>query len=222
MPRLAVIIPALNEGKTVAACIGQVRAALPHATVLVVDGGSTDNTTAAGADAGAAVLTSPRGRGLQCARGAAAAAGEWLLFLHADTILPDNADAVIAEFLARPEVKIATFRLRFERAGWFLRAGAWCTRFDSVFTRFGDQGILVRRDFYADLGGFPEWPLFEDVELLRRARRQTRVWSLPAHVTTSVRRFERNGAVRQQVLNARLLLRFLTGTSPFILAQSYD
>ena len=222
MPRLNVIIPALNEGKTIAACIGQVRAVLPHADVLLVDGGSTDNTSAVAAAAGASVLASPRGRGLQCARGAAIATGEWLLFLHADTILPGNAAAAVAAFMARPEAKIATFRLRFDRAGWFLRSGAWCTRFDSVFTRFGDQGILVRRDFYTDLGGFPEWPLFEDVELLRRARRRTRIWSLPAHVTTSARRFERHGAWRQQALNARLLLRFLTGTSPFKLAQRYD
>ena len=222
MPRLTVIIPALHEGKTIVACIGQIRVALPHADVLLVDGGSTDTTPAVAAAAGASVLTSPRGRGLQCARGAAAVAGEWLLFLHADTILPGNADAVVAAFMARPEAKIATFRLRFDRAGWFLRAGAWCTRFDSVFTRFGDQGILIRRDFYADLGGFPEWPLFEDVELLRRARRLTRVWSLPAHVTTSARRFARHGARRHQALNASSLPRSLTGTSPFTLAQRYD
>lgn len=222
MSRLTIIIPALNEEKTIAACVGQIRAALPHAPILLVDGGSTDQTPAAAAGAGATVMISPRGRGLQCARGADAAASAWLLFLHADTILPGNAASVMEAFTSEPEAKIATFRLRFDRGGWFLRAGAWCTRFDSVFTRFGDQGILIRRDFYADLGGFPEWPLFEDVELLRRARRRTRIRSLPAHVTTSARRFERHGAWRQQALNARLLLRFLTGTSPFKLAQRYD
>jgi hypothetical protein len=118
-------------------------------------------------------------------------------------------------------VRIGTFRLAFDAGGVFLRACAWLTRFDSVFTRFGDQVIVVRREFYAQLGGFPPWPLFEDVELLRRARRVARVWSLPACVTTSARRFHRHGTLRQQWRNARLLLRFLAGASPHALAAEY-
>ena len=103
----------------------------------------------------------------------------------------------------------------------FLRLCSWLTRFDSVFTRFGDQGIVVRRAFYTSLGGFPAWPLFEDVELLRQARRETRVWSLPAELTTSARRFRRCGPVRQQMRNGRLLVRFLLGTAPDVLAREY-
>jgi len=102
-----------------------------------------------------------------------------------------------------------------------LQKPAWFSRFDSVFTRFGDQGIVVRRPFYEQLGGFPPWPLFEDVEFLRRARRLTRGWSFPADVTTSARRFRRHGVLRQQLQNTRLLLRFLAGTSPERLAAEY-
>ena len=87
--------------------------------------------------------------------------------------------------------------------------------------RFGDQGILIRRDFYHALGGFPAWPLFEDVALLQRARRTIRIRSLPAAVTTSARRFDHRGHLNQQWLNARLLCQYLLGARPERLAEIY-
>lgn len=211
----------LNEATRITATVANVRVCLPAAEILVVDGGSTDTTCALAAQAGARVIAGPAGRGRQCARGADAALGDLLLFLHADTTLPAAAAAVLRAWSRGPDAKIATFRLRFDRAGWFLRTCARLTRFDSVFTRFGDQGIVARRDFYRQLGGFPPWPLFEDVELLRRARRQTRIISLPVAVTTSARRFECHGTLRQQGRNAVLLMRFLAGASPEALAADY-
>lgn len=221
MPQISVIIPTLNEQPLISAAIESVRRSLPTAEIIVADGGSDDRTVAEAASAGARIVRSAKGRGPQCVAGASAAAGEWLLFLHADTSLPLHAAAVLGDFFARPDAQVATFRLRFDEAGWFLWSCAWLSRIDSVFTRFGDQGIVIRRTFYDSLGGFPDWPLFEDVELLRRARRVTRVWSLPANVTTSARRFRRRGPVRQQLQNASLLLRFLLGTSPESLAATY-
>jgi len=218
---LTVIIPALNEAANIARCIATTRERLGDAQLIVVDGGSTDQTAAIVRGAGAEVMSSPRGRGVQCDAGARRAASEWLLFLHADTLLPIDAAMMIAEFTARRNARIATFRLRFDDPGMFLRACCWFTRFDSVFTRFGDQGIVIRRDFYHDLGGFPPWPLFEDVALLQRARALTRVVSLPACVTTSARRFQRRGHVQQQWFNARLLFRYLLGASPAVLAEDY-
>ena len=218
---ISVIIPTLDEAERITSTLNAVRACLPEAEIIVADGGSRDATPALAARAGARVISCARGRGLQCATGAGAARGELLLFLHADTLLPPHAAAVLARGFARPEVQLGTFRLTFDDGGVFLRACAWLTRFDSVFTRFGDQGIAVRRTFYERLGGFPPWPLFEDVELLRRARRITRVWSFPAAVKTSARRFRRRGAVRQQLQNTTLLLRFLAGTSPERLAAEY-
>ena len=221
IPSLSVVIPALNESARISATVALVRERLPHAELIVADGGSDDGTPAHAAAAGGRVVACARGRGLQCAAGAAQARGEVILFLHADTILPANAAAVLARYFSRPEVQIATFRLSFDDRSIFLRACAACSRFDSVFTRFGDQGIVVRGSFYRQLGGFPPWPLFEDVEFLRRARRLTRVWSLPAAVITSARRFRRHGVLRQQLKNAGLLLRFLAGVSPERLAAEY-
>lgn len=218
---LTVIIPALNEAPGIAATVRTTLSVFPGTRVIVVDGGSFDDTAEVAARAGAEVIASARGRGLQLAAGARLAATDWLLFLHADTILPQDAARLVGDFVRRPHARIATFRLRFDRAGWFLRWCCWFTRFDSVFTRFGDQGILVRRDFYDALGGFPAWPLFEDVALLQRARRLARIESLPAAVTTSARRFNRRGHLSQQWLNARLLARYLMGTPPERLAEIY-
>jgi rSAM/selenodomain-associated transferase 2 len=218
---ISVVIPTLNEAGNLARTLAAVRRALPDAEAVVTDGGSADATLAIAQAHGARTVIGPAGRGLQLAAGALAARGNVLFFLHADTVPPEDAGAILARWFARPEVQVGTFRLAFDAGGPFLRGCAWCTRLDSVFTRFGDQGIVVRREFYTKLGGFPAWPLFEDVELLRRARRMTRVWSLPACVTTSARRFRARGPLRQQWLNARLLLRFLAGTPPEKLAAEY-
>jgi uncharacterized protein len=220
-PLLTVIMPVLNEAAGIQSAVRAARNALPGMRVIVVDGGSSDGTAALARSAGAEIAFSVRGRGLQLAAGAALASTEWLLFLHADTTLPDAAAHIIDDFTRQPGARVATFRLRFDRAGWFLRACCWFTRFDTVFTRFGDQGMLIRADFYRALGGFPAWALFEDVALLQRARRSTRVCSLTAAVTTSARRFEQFGHVRQQWLNARLLCRYLLGTPPDRLAEIY-
>jgi len=221
LPATSIIVPALNEAAALPATLAAARAALPAAEVIVADGGSTDATVAIAVAHRAQVVLGPRGRGPQCRAGAAAARGELLLFLHADTLLPPDAGRVLTAAFARSEISIGTFRLAFDRPGPFLRACSWFTRFDSVFTRFGDQGIAVRRVFHDALGGFAPWPLFEDVDFLRRARGRARVWSFPAEVRTSARRFQRHGPLRQQLRNAMLLLRFLSGATPESLAASY-
>ncbi|RME67175.1 MAG: glycosyltransferase, partial [Verrucomicrobia bacterium] len=171
-PPLSVIIPTLNEERALPATLRRLRSALPDAEIIVADGGSRDDTTTLARQSGARAVASPPGRGHQCRAGAAAARGAWLLFLHADTLLPPDADPVIATFARTSSRPIATFRLRFDTGSVFLRACAWFSRFDTVFTRFGDQGILVARALYDALGGIPDWPLMEDVEFLRRARRR--------------------------------------------------
>ena len=218
---ITVIIPTLNEASAIRETILATGKRLGGSHLIVVDGGSTDATAVIAREAGAAVMASARGRGAQCHAGALAATSEWLLFLHADTVLPPNAATVVAPFIAHANAQIATFRLRFDQPGLFLRACCSFTRFDTVFTRFGDQGILIRRAFYHVLGGFPSWPLFEDVALLQRARQRTKIHSFPAAVTTSARRFQAHGHLRQQWQNARLLLRYLSGTSPHVLAEEY-
>lgn len=193
----------------------------PEAEVIVVDGGSRDETVVLARAAGARVIESFPGRGHQMQVGAAAATGEWWLFLHADTLLPLDGDRVLEAFVVTGRDRVATFRLHFDDPHWFLAACAWFTRFDTVWTRFGDQGIVVHRELYEKLGGMPEWPLFEDVEFLRQARRLAPVVSLPAAVTTSARRFRQHGLLRQQWINGRLLAKFLRGGSPWALARDY-
>ncbi len=167
-------------------------------------------------------LRALRGRGSQCNAGAARASGSLLLFLHDDTALPAEAPAVVENAFADPAISVACFRLRFDHPDWMLTTYAFFSRFESALTSFGDQGILVRRSFFAAIGGFPDWPLFEDVDLLSRARRRTRIKKLPVAVTTSAVRFLENGVLRQQLLNAGLMLRYSLGASPESLHRRYE
>jgi len=144
------------------------------------------------------------------------------MFLHDDTRLPSDAPTLLARAILEPDLEMACFRLRFDRDHWLLRLYALASRLESLFTTFGDQAMVIRRSAFDEIGGFPDWPLFEDVELARRLRRRGRIRKLPASVTTSARRYEANGLLRQQLSNALLLARFLLGASPQRLAQVYE
>lgn len=222
MVEFSVIIPAINEAGRIGACVARVRRLAPDSQVIVADGGSQDETAAQARQAGAQVVVACPGRGTQCNAGAALAEGALLLFLHADTLLPEAAFPLLRHTFADSQVQIGSFRLAFAEPHWLLRTYAWFSRFDTVFTRFGDQCIVVRRAFFAHLGGFPPWPLFEDVGLLQQARRQTRVYSFPATVTTSARRYLQVGVVRQQMRNLGLILQYLAGAPPEDLARQYE
>lgn len=220
--RYSVVIPTLNEEALVGKRVSHVLALASGVEVIVADGGSEDATASVAEKAGATVVQGPRGRGSQQNVGAARATGDVLVFLHADTQLPANAFELLGERFADEEVQIGTFRLAFDREYWLFALYTFFSRFDSVFTTFGDQCIVVRRTFFEVLGGFPAWPLFEDVALLQKARRRTSVVSFPAAVVTSARRFEREGIVRQSLRNAWYVLRYLRGVSPWELAAKYD
>jgi rSAM/selenodomain-associated transferase 2 len=218
---ICVVVPALNES----ARLGSLLAELTSANfndIVVVDNGSTDETAsiASGHD-GVRLVHATRGRGLALNVGAHATTADILLFLHADTALPRGARAMISTTVADPAVVGGCFRLSFDKRSTMLRFYAWFTRYDTAFTTFGDQAYFIRRRAFERVGGFPEWPILEDVEMRRRLRRAGRFVKLPSSVVTSARRFRKHGIVRQQLRNIAIIALFYLGLSPQQLARWY-
>lgn len=218
---LSVVIPTLNEAPILGRTLERVRAQDVPAEAIVVDGGSADGTRELADDWGATVLTAPRGRARQMNRGAEAARGDLLLFLHADTLLPPNGLSLVRRTLVDGAATAGTFRLRFDRPTPLLRLYAWCTRWPWIRICFGDRGLFVRRSAFEAVGGYPDWPIFEDLELAARLHDRGDFRFLDAAVTTSARRFERRGKLRQQLRNLYLWLHYMTGTDPERVAHLY-
>ncbi|HEV2149563.1 MAG TPA: TIGR04283 family arsenosugar biosynthesis glycosyltransferase [Longimicrobiaceae bacterium] len=214
------IVPALNEAERIVACLRSVAAQAGPRELIVVDGGSTDGTPGLAREL-ATVAAGPRGRAWQMNVGGRLARGEVLLFLHADSVLPAGALTALRDALADPRAAGGTFTLRFDTDRPWLRLYALLTRFRPRLFHYGDQGIFVRREVFERLGGFAELPLMEDVDFLRRLRREGRVVLVPRPVTTSARRFLARGIVRQQLLNGALVLLYHLGVAPARLARWY-
>jgi rSAM/selenodomain-associated transferase 2/rSAM/selenodomain-associated transferase 1 len=217
----SVIIPTLNEAEAIGACIAHINNGQSNVEIIVVDGGSSDATIAVAESAGVKVIHTGPCRGLQCNYGAAAATGEILIFLHADTILPNGAFDQLSEIFSNDEVKIGNFGIVFDTKHWFLRLLSFLSRFDMGLFRFGDQGIVIRKSFFDRLGGFPNWTLFEDFQLIRAARKETRIHRFSISVVTSARRFVKNGIIRQQIKNVYFTIQYLLGVPPWRLAEKY-
>ncbi len=214
---ISVVIPALNEAEGIVAAL---RALPSGVEVIVADGGSADGTAALAAPY-ARVVAAPRGRARQMNAGAAAARGDVLLFLHADTFLPPEALGQVQRCLAAPEAEAGAFRLRFDASSPALRFYGWCTRLPLRWICFGDRGLFVRREVFEAVGGFPEAPIFEDLEMVRRLHARGGFRFLPAAVTTSARRFLETGTLRQQLLNAQLWVHYLRGGDLHAAAARY-
>ncbi|NTU82838.1 MAG: glycosyltransferase family 2 protein [Chloroflexales bacterium] len=217
----SVIIPALDEEVVIQACVAAVRALDPEVEIIVADGGSADRTAELAAAAGAIVVRAPRGRGPQCNAGAARAGGEVLIFLHADTTLPAEAFPLLRELFADPAAQVAKFRHSFDVGDPLLALASRLMWVDTRLTSYGDQGIVIRRALFAELGGFPDWPLFEDVRLFELARARAEVLVIPATVTTSARRFQANGALPQLLIDLGLWVEYVAGISPHEIAARY-
>ena len=222
-PRLSIIVPVLNEAAGIATCLDALAPlrARGH-EVLVVDGGSHDNTLALCRNRADAVLQSPPGRARQMNAAAAQAQGDVLLFLHADTTLPPQADEVIAQALhggaewGRFDVRIAgRSPLLPLIAALMNRRSRWT----GIAT--GDQAMFVRRELFHLVGGFPDQPLMEDIELSRRLRAVARPACMRQRVVTSGRRWDSQGAWRTVLLMWRLRWRYWRGASPEALARAY-
>jgi rSAM/selenodomain-associated transferase 2 len=218
---IAVLIPTLNEASEIVCVIRHLHE-LGFDEVIVADGGSSDATIdlARGLDR-VRIVEAPRGRGSQMNAAAAVARSSLLVFLHADSRLPDNAAAIIRKTLSEPLVAAGAFRVRFDDPHPALALFAWFSRFDSLLSTFGDQGYFMRRDDFRRAGGFPTWPLLEDVELRRRLKRLGRFVKVGPAATTSARRFRARGPWRAQIENALILMAFSAGASPHWLARFY-
>ena len=194
--KLSVIVPTFNEEAVIAQTLRRAVAALAPHEIIVADGCSADRT-AERARPYADVLALPMTRGAALNRAAAVATGDVLLFLHADTMLPLGAAACIADALRQTDVIGGAFRLRLDHPGRMAALVAFNVNARSVLlnTFFGDQAMFVRREVFVRSGGFKEWSVMEDLEILARLRPHGRLALLDAQVVTSARRHQRNGWV---------------------------
>ncbi|MCI0404112.1 MAG: TIGR04283 family arsenosugar biosynthesis glycosyltransferase [Acidobacteria bacterium] len=187
---LSIIVPTYNEEKRIAKLLRQLRAQAPQGEIIMADGSSTD-ATAALAEPYARVVVSPANRGAQLNRGARAARGDALLFLHADVVFPEGGLAAVEAALADPSVAGGNFTLEFTGDDFpsrvFTLIDRWRRRF-GVF--YGDSGIFVRRKVFDRLGGFREWPVLEDYDFARRLVRAGKTVCLPQVVRVSSRRWD--------------------------------
>lgn len=213
--RIGVVVPALNE----AALIGAALARLRGVPVTVADGGSSDATRELAAAAGARVVVATGGRGAQQNAGAAALGDvDALLFLHADTILPDGWRAEVERILAGGAA-LGAFRLAIP--GHPLIAAGANARSRLLALPYGDQALFIGRPVFDTLGGFRPLPIMEDYDLVRRARRLGRIGLARTAVTTSNRRWRRRGVVRTTLVNQAVLAGWALGIAPDRLAAFY-
>ncbi|HVB62029.1 MAG TPA: TIGR04283 family arsenosugar biosynthesis glycosyltransferase [Ktedonobacteraceae bacterium] len=222
--RFSIIMPVLNEeavleeqlAHLVAQCSGH------GCELIIVDGGSRDATVAIAHRYGR-VIYSARGRAAQMNAGASAAMGDVLIFLHADTRLPDAAFTAIERALAAPRVVGGAFHIRFNCDRWPYRFVAFCTNLRSrLRTSFtGDQAYFMRSDSFRAVGGYPDQPLMEDLEIITRLRRVGNVVLLPQYVITSARRHEKIGLLRSVLFMWYLRTLYKLGVSPARLQQMY-
>ncbi len=221
-PFLSIIIPALNEEENIARTLASIRNT-PDAEIIVVDGNSADRTVDVARSYGVKALTANPGRAGQMNAGAAAAKGRALLFLHADTLLPDAFDEIIRRIIAQPGVSAGAFRLKIDAPSRGLRFIEWAANLRSKYLKmpYGDQAIFLRADLFNDLGGYAKVPIMEDVELIRRLRLRGRIAISNAPVFTSARRWEKLGLTRTTLINYGMIIAYHLGVSTTRLAQWY-
>jgi rSAM/selenodomain-associated transferase 2 len=219
---LSVIIPTLNEAAALPALLADLRPLGPALEeIIIADGGSSDATRSVARKAGAVVVSSRRGRARQLNEGARAARGDWLLFLHADSRLDAEARLALLRALQDPSVIAAVFRFRIDLPSSWKRFIEWGQRVRERLSglAYGDQGLLVRRDCFTAVGGYPDLPLMEDVVLVQRLSRRHRVARLPAGLLTSGRRYREHGVLRTWLTHSLLIALFAVGFSPARLAR---
>lgn len=221
-PRLSVIIPTLNEETAIAATLASAQDGRAI-EVIVADGGSTDNTREMAEASGAMVLNVTGGRAAQMNAGAAAATAKRLLFLHADTQLPQGYETAIHTALDDPSVALGAFRFKTNGTSLAMWIVEWGTNVRSRILRwpYGDQGLFLERRAFDAVGNFPDRTIMEDFELVRLLRQRGRVLTLPLAVNTSARRWRKHGILRVWIINQLMIAEYWIGLSDTRLARVY-
>lgn len=222
---LSVVIPTLNGGRTLASTLA---ALIPGAVdgvvkeVIVADCGSTDETLAIADAVGCTVVTAERGRGTQLAAGADAARADWILFLHADTVLDDGWQDEAAAFMAGDTDRAASFRYALDDPRFRARMleAIVALRCAVMALPYGDQGLLISRRLYRRIGGFGAMPLMEDVDIVRRIGRK-RLTVLHHAAVTSAERYHRDGFLRRTLRNLGCLTMFYLRVPPKVILRFY-
>lgn len=220
---VSIVVPALNEADRIAGCLTRLGRDFGDCELVVVDGGSSDGTVQL-AEPIARVLRSGRGRARQLNTGAAHTDGDVLWFIHADTVVDPAALGQLRTALANQAVVGGGLSLRFDRRtrGLDLLARASNTRVRRLHQIFGDQAMFVRRNVFDELGGFPQLPLMEDLELSRRLHRRGRLVLLPATSTASARRFDEHGTWPMVAFMQYLKVLYFAGVSPESIRRRYE
>ncbi len=213
--KISIIIPTINEAGNIKEAINSTQPST-NVEVIVVDGGSKDDTLTIAQTLGLKIILSPPGRAVQMNMGAMAASGDILLFLHADTHLPTGFDVMIRTALQQPGTAAGAFTLRIDASGWGMRLVEWGVKWRSHFCQmpYGDQAIFLTQEIFHKLGGYPEIPIMEDFELMRRLKRQGKIAILSVPVITSSRRWLQKGILQTTLINQIVIIAYLIGVSP--------
>lgn len=219
---ISIIIPSLNEEAFISEVLEHSLKLSGHFEIIVVDGGSQDLTLEkAKRFKSVSVLKTSKGRANQMNFGARHARGNLLLFLHADTFLPEDAYASIVELCQDPDVIGGSFRLMMKDTHPIFKFYKWCSQFSLEFFTYGDHAIFVKAETFKKINGFKSITFMEDVEIQKRLRKQGKFKKLKTSVITSNRRFQKNGVLTQLTLDTVLVMLFKLGIAPNHLKRFY-
>ncbi len=219
---ISVIVPTLNEAATIWPTLDRILR-LDRVEVVVADGGSSDGTAEIARSLGAAVVESKKGRAVQMNAGAAAASGEVLVFLHADTLLPDGWTTLVREIAERQGIVGGAFKFKLDKTLPWSRIIERLANARSRILQmpYGDQAIFLKADLLRKMGGFPEIPIMEDFEFVRRLRAKGDISLAPVPATTSARRWKRLGVLTTTLINQIVILAYFAGVPPDSIARLY-
>ena len=221
--KYSIIIPTYNEENVVENLLLDLKTQTNRLNyqceIILTDGGSFDKTIEIASNYDVKIISSEKGRGSQLVKGAEIAKGNILFFLHADSKLPENVFLYLDWNLKKNTV--SSFMMKHDNSKLLYKVYSFFTKFDSVFTTFWDQGIILTKELYLKLGGFTLIPIMEDVEFLIQARKKSKINKLNNYLTTSTRKFEEEGIIINQIKSFILIVKYLMGTNTEKIYDTY-